>query len=313
MSAPSPRTVAAIDIGSNSLQITVARVHDDSVEILDRVKETVRLAGVIDRSHSIPQAAIDNAIVLLSSFRDLAQKYDAELRVSATAAIRSARNAHDFVRQAREVAQTDVHVISPMDEARLVRQGVNFGMPNVSDTPTLCVDVGGGSTELSVGCGEHMQVVTSVPQGAINVTTQALGKDPVPSSRARRVRRALRARFKPSVSLIKGQHYEKVIATGGTIQRIARIVASLRGQPAHDVDGFLITREELRGVFHRLIGAQDQARRLKIPGMDPERADVLLGGAVVFETIGHLLSVEEWVVSMSALRTGLLTTSRWPL
>jgi exopolyphosphatase / guanosine-5'-triphosphate,3'-diphosphate pyrophosphatase len=313
MSTSDARVVAAVDIGSNSFQITVARVEDGEIHIIERVKEAVRLAKVIDRTHIIPDEVIDRATLLLSSFRDLALRHGAELRVSATAALRAARNADQFVAQAAEVAQVDVKIISAMDEARLVRQGVRFGLPTPLGLPSLCIDVGGGSTEFSVGCGEHINLVASVPRGALTVHSRFLGFDPVPSIRARKARQAIHRRFRTCVRSVNQTHFENVVATGGTIQRIARIVAALRGAPVQDVDGFIINRSEFKDVVRRLIKAHSQEGRLKIPGMDPTRADVLLGGALIFEALGDTLDIEEWIVSMSALRAGLLTTERWPV
>ena len=136
-------TVGAIDIGSNSFQITVARVSNGEIEVIERAKETVRLANVVDRSHEIPATVIDRCCVILSHFRDLAIKHGAALRVSATAALRNSRNADAFIAQAREVALVDVHVIDAMVEARLIRDGVRLGMPHLFESSTLCVDVGG--------------------------------------------------------------------------------------------------------------------------------------------------------------------------
>lgn len=312
MSDSSSPIVGAIDIGSNSFQITIARISEGQIEIIERAKETVRLAAVVDRSHFIPTEVIDRACVILSHFRDLALKHDAELRVSATAALRNTRNADEFVNQARDVALVDVCVIDAMTEARLIRTGIKFGMPAAFEQPVLCIDVGGGSTEFSVSTGDHIQMLASVPLGAVNVSSRYLGEDPVSGREVNDTLGHLRRELLRVARMIQCLPRSLTIATGGSIQRLARLVAAGQGAARTDVDGFKIGTDDLARCTRQLRDARTQTERLKMPGMDPDRADVLLGGALIFKTLGEILGIKEWTVSMNALRAGLISSRDWP-
>ena len=306
-----PRTVAAIDIGSNSLQMTIARVTTTDLEIIHRSKAGLRLGAAITEERRLTRELILTISETLADYQRVAAEHNAELRVSATAAVRSAKDASELLETVLNDTGIRIRIISPIMEARLVREGVCFGRSDLAAQPMLCVDVGGGSTEFTVGAHGQLHLVTSIPWGTSTVHARWIKDDPVPGARVRRARRELRRRFGGIATLIRRTTYERQIATGGSVQRLARLIAARRGQPVHDVADFDFTSEELRQVTDDLVSARTQSNRLRIPGMDPTRADVLLGGALFFEALGDLLNLNGWTVSMNALRAGLLTTETW--
>jgi exopolyphosphatase/guanosine-5'-triphosphate,3'-diphosphate pyrophosphatase len=168
------------------------------------------------------------------------------------------------------------------------------------------VDVGGGSTELILGQGDHARVLASVPLGAIIVQRRWLGADPVSRAASRRARQHLMSLFRRRADQMRRAGYSHLIATGGSIQRIARICRAVAGAPTDDVHRVRLSRADIDMVVACLSRARTRAERLTIPGLDPDRVDSLLGGALIFQAIGRLLETDGWLVSMSALRSGLL-------
>ncbi len=301
------RPIAAIDIGSNSIHLTLARMRGDDIETLARFKDPARLAGTLDREGLLPEAVIDKAIATLRRFADLAQIHNAEIRANATATLRAAKNADLFIERAQKEAGIPVHIISGHEEARLTYRGVQFGLKKPGST-LLCVDVGGGSSELVIGKDDQISLTATFKIGSLLAATRLIGPDPVTPKSIHRARSAINALFENQLQTVAALHFDCSIATAGTIQRVIRIAQSLKGATSvsNDVHGHKLSTSDLDLVVARLSQARTKAERLLIPGMDPERTDSLLGGALIFQILSKRLHIDEWTVSMSALRTGLI-------
>ncbi len=300
------RPIAAIDIGSNSIQITIARMVDREIDIVHREKDVARLAKELGADRCFSAQTLDRTLSTLRRFRALADECGAVVRTTATATLRRARNGRELIARAAEEAGLDVQVITGADEGRLVLTGVIHGLPELDTAAPLCVDVGGGSTELILGRGAHAKVLASVPIGALVVQRRWLGADPIGRAAARRARQHLMSLFARRAEEMKRSGFSHLIATGGSAQRIARICRAVGGELTHDVHRDALMRADVDAVVARLTRAKTRNERLEIPGLDPDRVDSLLGGALIFQALGRLLDVDGWTVSMSALRSGLL-------
>ena len=254
---------------------------------------------------------MDNAATVIERYRQLAQEHGAELRVSGTAALRSASNRAAFLDRVSRENGVAIRIIDGLEEARLVRAGVLFGLPRVFETRALCVDVGGGSTELTLGQGPLLHAATSIAIGGLSIHRRYLGHRHVTAQACRRARHSLARRFASPLHPFGHLGFSETLATGGTIQRLARLVAHSRNTPDEDIDGMRISHLEMKRVIRSIQKARTTEARLAIPGMDPTRADFLLGGGLVFDTIAQQLGIESWTVSLSALRAGILITPRW--
>lgn len=310
-SGPSPgvAAVGAIDIGSNSIHLTLARVREGgTIETIARLKDPARLAGELDSKGRLSARGIDRAVATLSRFRELAAVHNAHLRATATAAVRAARNADEFLHRARDEAGVAVDLISGHDEARLTYRGVRHGLPRYADERLMCVDVGGGSTELACGQGDAVSLATTVPVGSLVMTTRFLSPDPVHRKAVRRAQAHVEQALAPKLAVVRRLGFDRAVATSGTIQRVARMARVLAGdsRASRDVHGHTIEAAAIDDIVERLAAAASHTQRLCIPGMDPERADTLLGGALIFQALARGLDIQTWTVSMSALRTGLL-------
>ena len=159
---------------------------------------------------------------------------------------------------------------------------------------------------MSVGRGPAIRLLSSVPTGALLVHKRYLGFDTVYRRSVRRAQQTLNRRFQAFVRPFRHMGFEHAIATGGTIQRIAHLAQALGGKKRETIHGLTINRDVLDEVVERLASAQTRKNRLVIPGIDSERVDVILGGALIFQALTTVFGIREWTVSMSALRTGLL-------
>ena len=302
-----------MDIGSNSIHLTLARIYHDGgaiaprVEIMATLKDAARLAAFLGPNGNLSEAGIERAIETLRRYRRVADEHQAEVRAAATAALRAARNSDEVLRRVAASCGVQIQVISGADEARLVYEGVLHGLPEVRPERVLCVDVGGGSTELLLGENGATKLVASVPIGAVVITQELLAQDPLRPRSVAEMRRRLMNRLAPHRAPIDALKFDRAIGTGGSIQRAVRVARARRtGDMRGDVNGHRLAVTDLRQVLDALVHAGSRANRLRIPGIDPERADTLLGGALIFDAISQVLGIEQWTVSTAALRLGLL-------
>ncbi|MGC6417380.1 MAG: Ppx/GppA phosphatase family protein [Bradymonadia bacterium] len=306
------RPVAVIDVGSNSVQMTIAAVGTDSIEVVRKEKVNARLGGCLDAHGALPAAHVEHLITVISQFIEIAKDHDANIRAVATATVRRARNRDDIVAALYQHTGCRLHVVSGRMEAALIRGGVFWGLKHLAGVPTVVVDVGGGSTEVSVGLGTSMRVLTSVNLGGLNFHERHF-------SAKRRSRRALVAaatqlekRFFHTLDLCKKFGFETVVATGGTAQRIARLLAAQSGENFDSIDGYVFAAGALARLERTLECATRQGTLHQIPGIDLTRADIMLGGVMIYRYISDVLGNQNWIVSMGAIRTGVLTAPDWP-
>lgn len=287
--------------------MTLARFRDGKIEIMTRLKDPARLAASLDRHGYMSQYGMNRGIGTLTRFHDLAKVQGAEMRASGTAALRAARNADVFVQRAADEAGVQVDLITGNQEARLTFQGVQHGMPELAGKRLFCVDVGGGSTELACGT-EHAEITASIAVGSLVVGRKNLGADPVKRKTVRRTQAMLIKRLRPHTEPIARSGFEVAVATSGTIQRVVRIGRALEGldKGTRAVHGLIMPAAQLKAAIERMTAAPTHAERLCISAMDPERADTLLPGALIFQALTELLEIKSWTVSMAALRTGLI-------
>lgn len=308
MNQPSTRPIAVIDIGSNSIHLTLARMRGDKIEILARLKDPARLAGELNRKSRLSPESIDRGVATLARFRHLADVQRAEMRATATATLRAARNADEFVQRARDEAGVEIELITGNEEARYTYLGVQYGCPALRGERLVCVDVGGGSCDVALGRGDHVTLTTTIPVGSLVVAKTMLGDDPIGRKTVARVRAHLRGLIGPRMAPFLDLGFDRVVGTSGTIQRLVRMAKAAHGLnwASRDVHGEHLPQADIDAMIERLARAGSLAERLRVPGVDPERADSLLGGALIFQALAHALSITDWTVSMAALRTGLI-------
>jgi exopolyphosphatase / guanosine-5'-triphosphate,3'-diphosphate pyrophosphatase len=304
---PLPEVLAAIDIGTNSIHMVVARVAgNDRFEVITRQKEMVRLgSGQGEMKHLEPDA-IDRGVAALTRCRTLADSLEATVFAVATSAVREAYNAQDFIDRAAADAGVDVNVISGYEEARLIRLGVLQALP-VFDRDLVLVDVGGGSTEVVFGRGEVVTYARSIKLGSLRMTRAYFPDGVVESGSVERCRRSVRGRLAPMVHEAGRLPFDVAVASSGTAEALAAMGVARKGADVpQTMNAATISRRQLGKVIDDLASAPTTEDRRSLPGIDAARADILLGGAIVLEQVCDALGIQELVISEYALREGVL-------
>jgi exopolyphosphatase / guanosine-5'-triphosphate,3'-diphosphate pyrophosphatase len=300
--------VAAIDIGTNSFHLVVARPSGNNrFEILDREKEVVRLGSGAGEMKKLEPEAIERGVAALARFRRIADSFNAEVHAVATSAVREATNRGEFLDAALEAAAVRVEVISGVEEARLIHLGVLLAVP-IFDRQALVIDIGGGSTEFVIGRGGEMLAARSLKLGAIRVTDRFFRSEPVKKRVVEEARTFIRSYLAPVERMIEDHGgFEVAVGSSGTIQNVAEMVRARRGaEPLRQMGNTTFTADELTEVADDLASRSRVADRLEVAGLDPRRADIILGGVLVLEQAFRALGVEEMVLSEFALREGVL-------
>ncbi len=299
--------LAALDIGTNSLHLVVARpVGGDRFETLTRERDMVRLGHGGGDMKELDADAIDRGVAALQRMRRIVDSYGATVRAVATSAVREAANAQEFLCRARDDAGVDIEVISGVEEARLIQLGVLQAVP-VFDQRLLLVDIGGGSTELLLGERGEIIAARSFKLGAVRATDRFFPGGTVTPRAVRACRdytRGILSHFQHEVA----EHgFEVAVASSGTAEAIARMVhAASTPEPLRTYNCFEYTAAELSQVVTELIGHRTAAARTKVPGLDPGRADIIVAGALILETVATTFDVPRFTFSEGALRDGVL-------
>lgn len=302
-----PEVVAAIDIGTNSVHMVVARsVSSGPFEVLTRHKEVVRLGSGVGDMKELGADAIDRGVAAVRRCSEIAAGFDAEIRAVATSAVREASNASEFTDRVRDEAGVEVNVISGVEEARLIQLGVLQAL-SVFEKSLLLVDVGGGSTEVLIGRGPEVFFARSHKLGAIRMTRRFFTDGTVTKDAVQRCRSLIRARLAAAAHEAASLEYEVAVACSGTAETLVAMALARSGDDLPtDMNGQVLTRKALGKVIADLEGAGTTEERSKLPGMDTSRADILLGGALVLEGVCDSFGAESLTFSDYALREGVL-------
>jgi exopolyphosphatase/guanosine-5'-triphosphate,3'-diphosphate pyrophosphatase len=281
---------AVIDIGTNTVKLLVADVHDGGVKPVLSKDATTRLGEGVDKTKRLLPAAIARTVKTVGEFAAEARKLGAtDVRALTTSAARDAANRDDFLAGLRTACDLEVEVITGQREAELIFRGVSSD-PAWSSEPILVLDVGGGSAEFIQGEAGKIERFQSLPLGAVRLT-ERFGEDfPALVVYLRATLYKLLAGLE-----VRGR---KMIGTGGTATTLARIQSG-------KVDHASISQEQMRALVARL-NALPLAERKKVPGLPPERADIIVAGSAVFMVAMELLGAVELTVSVRNLRYGAL-------
>ena len=307
MDARSSIALGAIDIGTNSIHLVVARpVGGDRFDTLTREREVVRLGSGGGDMKLLTPEALERGLACLKRMKGIADGFDAELRAVATSATREATNADQFIRRAATEAGVHIEVISGTEEARLIHLGVLQAVP-VFDRRLLLVDVGGGSTELLIGESGETLAARSLKAGAVRLTDRFFPRGKIAAD-------AVKACRNHVLNLIEHFHrdvttygFEVAVASSGTAETIARIAHALTGaEPLRTYNCYEVSRAALEDVVARLVKYRTASARTKVPGLEAHRADIIVAGALIVATIAETFDVASFVFSEAALREGVL-------
>ncbi len=298
---------AAIDVGTNSFHLVVARVSPSGgLEILYRDKEVVRLGSGSGDMRQLTPEAIDRGIAALGGLVKTAASYGATVRAVATSAVREAENRREFLDRAAAEAGVVVEVVSGTEEARLIHLGVVQAL-SVYDRRILLCDIGGGSTELLVGRGEWPLAARSVKLGHVRLTERFFADGTADPAAVAECRAYVRSFLTPVGHDLLPLDFELAVGSSGTIANVAHMVEHRRNGPGDRwVNNVSFSRRELAAITDAVLAARTPDARRSIAGLDDRRADVIVAGVLLLEGVFECFDVASMTVSGYALREGVL-------
>lgn len=299
--------IAAIDIGTNSVHMIVVRVRPDlSFEVVDREKAMVRLgAGGLD-GRALTSEAMTAALQALSKFKRIAESHRVDqILAAATSATREARNGGEFLARIEHETGIRPRVISGVEEARLIHQAAVYGV-DVGGGRAVVIDIGGGSVEITLGTVTTVQLARSFKIGTIRLTERLVRSDPLSERDERKIVKHVLGEIDRYCEQIVGAGFDRVIGTSGTILSMGAVAATAaRGGPPSELRNLHIAAKQIRRL-RKEVTEVDLEQRLSIPGLDPRRADLIVAGAILLDTILRRLGAEELTLCDLALREGLV-------
>lgn len=295
-----PETVAAIDLGSNSFHMIVARLEQSgTLSIIDRLRENVRLGGGLDEKGIIDQATQNRAFDCLETFaqriRDLP---DSAVRIAGTNTLRVALNSRTFVKKAEDILNHPIEIIAGREEARLIYLGVAHGLA-AKGGKRLVVDIGGGSTELIVGRGMKPKRRESLYTGCVSANKRFFSNGKITKKAMKAAELDAELILFPQANDFKAGKWDEAIGCSGTIKAIANIVY----QQGWCLNG--ISYKSLHKLREALIDAKN-IDNLNLTGLSESRKPVIAGGLSVLLAIFKTLKIEQMTVSEQSMREGLL-------
>ncbi len=299
------KRLAAIDIGTNSIRSIVVEANPDGTfRVLDDEKSTVRLGDGLHRTGMLSPHAQRRALEALARFCKINAGYGVKITEAiATSAVRKAANGADFIREVKRVTGLTVSVITGEEEAELAALSA-FNNFHMNGSRHLLADLGGGSLELVTSVGRHPDNVVSLELGAVYLTETFLSDDPIKEGALRKLRRHIRGTLRLA---FPGERpvLNSVIGSGGTFTTIAAMIAASREEAFGSLHGYELLHADVVHLQAMLTRTTLSERR-NLPGLNPDRADIIVAGVAVVEALldffnGNLLKVNE-----RGIREGLI-------
>lgn len=290
--------LAAVDLGSNSFRLQVARAEGDQLYMLDGLREQVRLAEGLGDDKFLNAEAQQRALTALGKFAErLRNLPSVSVRAVGTNSLRVAKNAADFIVQAEHVLGFPIEVISGREEARLIYLGVAHGLPK-SDENKLVMDIGGGSTEFIIGNGLTPLKLESLYMGSVSYSARYFPDGKISERKLEKAELAARSEVQSIAADYRGQ-WRYALGSSGTAKSIADIL---------EANGYSkggITLAGLEKLRTRLLKEGD-TNKLVLPGLRPDRAATLAGGFAIMYAAFRELEIDTMQPANCALREGVL-------
>lgn len=291
--------IAAVDLGSNSFHLVVARYTLGQLRIVDRIKEMVRMAEGLDGNGGLRPDVAARALECLGRFgQKLRSVPPAQVRAIATNTVRQLRNPQAFLLPAESALGHGIEVVAGREEARLCYLGVAYGHP--PRARRLVIDIGGGSTEFIIGEGLQPIERESLQMGCVATTKRFFGDGRISRKRWREAQLEMAAEFQQFSLLYRQLGWKETFGSSGTIKAIGEICEALKL-----ARGGVVTDSALASLTERLLQVEDLTS-IRLAGLSNERQPVLAGGVLVLSTAFEALGLRRLQVSESAMREGIL-------
>lgn len=296
-------TFAAVDIGSNSVRLKIARLVAHRLVEIHEDREVTRLGESVFRGGLLSPEAIALTVKVLRRFHRAVQRAGADsVRVVATSALRDARNSRAFLEWVRSSTGWRVEIISGLEEARLIHLGLTSSL-RVNSSSALMVDLGGGSCELTVSTKGHIRETVSLPLGAVRLTNDFLHHDPPRKSEMRQLRSLIDREIARVADRIISARPRIVIATSGTAEALATVCHAMYRTKSQRA--MTVTHLQM-GQIAKMLARLSLEERRKVSGIGVRRAEIVIAGAAVYAELLDRLKLGGFRFSPLGLRDGLL-------
>ncbi len=296
-------TFAAVDIGSNSVRLKIARLTRGRLRSVHEDREVTRLGeGVFRSGFLTPESIADTVKVLRRFHRATQQVVTDPVRVVATSALRDARNSQAFLEWVRSATGWTVEIISGLEEGRLIHLGLVSNL-RINHAPTLMIDLGGGSCELTISVRGQIRDTVSLPLGAVRLTDEFLRHDPPRKGEIKRLQGFIAREVKRIAPRIVAARLKNVIATSGTAAALAATASHLRKNRRQQ--RMVVSALEMARMAKRIARLPVDERR-QIQGIGLRRAEIIVAGAMVYHELLERCHLKGFRYSALGLRDGLL-------
>lgn len=294
-----PEIIAGVDLGSNSFHMVVGELRHGQLAIIDRIRETVRLAEGLSESGELSADARQRSLDCLARFGQRLRDMQAgSVRAAGTATVRRAREDSHFIAEAEELLGHPIEIITGLEEARLIYGGVTHSLPP-TDGLRLVADIGGGSTEVILGQAAQPRAVESMPMGCVTMTERYFPGGEITAAGFEKARLAARLELRPVKAFFRGAPHLEAIGTSGTIRATHAVAVEL---------GLIETSLTLAAIETLIekVLEFNSIQEISMKGLSERRAQVWPGGLSILAEVLNTLRIPEMRISDGALREGLL-------
>jgi len=294
-----PEIVAAVDLGSNSFHMIVCSLKEGKLQTIDRLKETVRLAAGLDQDDMLDSDTQQRALACLEKFAQRIRHFPLEsVRIVGTNTLRTAKNAQPFLSKAQQILNHPIHIISGIEEARLIYQGVAYSLGSQSQL-RLVMDIGGGSTEYIIGSGDTPKEKESLYMGCVTVSNRFFKDGVLSKSAFAEAVLFAQQQLEPFQKKFQRNNWDQAIGASGSLRSISKVLQ------AKNWSNNGITKAGLELLVAR-IHQCNHINELNLPELDEERLPVFVGGVAIVYATFKSLGIEQMTVADGALREGLI-------
>jgi len=290
--------IAIVDIGTNSTRLLVCERDGDRIaDELERESTVTRLGAGVDSDGRLSDEAMDRVYATLDRYRELIDRHDPDAAIAVlTSAARDAANGQEFADSVRERYGLEPHVITGDEEAGLTFLGAMSERDPEDRTPTVVIDIGGGSTEIVIGEGREAGFHVSTQAGVVRQTERHIHEDPPTEEEVAETREDVRAILREGVPEEQRRAVERAIAVAGTATSLGAIAQELDPYDPEKVHGYRLTRSQCEEILDRLASIPLEERR-QVAGLHPDRAPTIVAGVVILLEVLRLFGLEAVEVS----------------
>jgi len=294
------RTVAAVDLGSNSFHMLIASLEENgTLKVIDKIKEMVRLGAGLNHKKQLDEETQQRALACLSRFSQRLQNiHKKDIRITGTNTLRNAKNSKKFIKRARKILNHRIDIISGIEEARLVYQGAIYGLAELGDK-RLVIDIGGGSTEIIIGENRSPIQLESIEMGCVSITKRFFSEGLITEARVKEADIYARRNIYPIRHDYLNTGWEQCVGTSGSIRSISSVLLM-----SGITDGTITDK----GLKQLLVKIQKfkTIEKIKFEGLSSERRPVFIGGLIILKAVFNSFNLSQMTVSDGSLREGLM-------